>query len=101
MGAFGNALSGLSIYSAPLIPEISLGAITLSLALDLSHLATFISALIGGPIFGATTGLISGAVVAYEFGFSKGNVLTGFALPIGKAITGAVAGLLISKLNFF
>lgn len=100
MGAIGNVLSGLSIYSAPLIPSIPLGAISISLALDLSHLSTFISALIGGPIVGAATGFIGGAIASYEFGFSQGNIITGFGLPIGKAITGATAGLLISVFGF-
>ena len=97
MGAIGNVLSGLSIFSAPIIPSIPLGGTSISLALDLSHLSTFISALVGGPIIGAATGLIGGAVAAYQFGFSQGNLITGFGLPIGKAITGAVAGLLIYK----
>ena len=86
MGAVGNVLSGLSIFSAPLIPSIPLGAISVSLALDLSHLSTFVSALIGGPVVGAATGLIGGAVAAYQFGFSQGNLITGFGLPIGKAL---------------
>jgi len=101
MGAIGNVLSGLSIYSAPLIPSIPLGAVSISLALDLSHLSTFIAALIGGSSVGAATGFVGGAIAAYQFGFSQGNVITGFGLPIGKAITGATAGFLISKLGFF
>jgi LytS/YehU family sensor histidine kinase len=100
MGAIGNVLSGISIYTSPLIPSIPLGVIQISLALDLSHLATFIGALVGGPIIGAGTGFVGGAIAAYQFGFSQGNLITGFGLPIGKAITGVIAGLLISKFNF-
>ncbi len=100
MGAIGNVLSGISIYTSPIIPSIPLGVISISLALDMSHLATFISALVGGPIIGAATGFVGGAIAAYQFGFSQGNLITGFGLPIGKAITGIIAGLLISKFNF-
>lgn len=41
------------------------------------------------------TGLIGGLIAAYEFGFSKGNWVTGLTLPIGKAITGVVAGIIM------
>jgi hypothetical protein len=63
-------------------------------------LSTFIGALIGGSSVGAATGFVGGAIAAYQFGFSQGNMITGFGLPIGKAITGATAGFLISKLGF-
>jgi hypothetical protein len=97
LGALGNIMSGLSIYSAPLIPSIPFGAVSISLALDLSHLSTFIGALIGGPMTGTLTGFISGALAAYQFGFAQGNIVTGIALPIGKALTGLVAGLLMRR----
>ena len=84
LGALGNILSGLSIYSAPLIPAIPLGAISISLALDLSHLSTFIGALVGGPLAGTLTGFISGALAAYQFGFAQGNIITGIALPFER-----------------
>lgn len=100
MAAIGNVLSGISIYSAPLIPSIPFGAISISLAFDLSHISTFISAIIGGPIVGAATGFMGGAIAAYEFGFSKGNFITGFGLPVGKAITGAIAGWFMSDFSF-
>lgn len=35
LGALGNILSGSSIFSAPLIPSIPFGAVSVSLALDL------------------------------------------------------------------
>lgn len=38
-------------------------------------------------------------VAANIFGFSKGNLVTGFALPIGKALTGITAGLLMRALG--
>jgi len=95
MSALGNVLSFLSITVSPIIPSIPLGPITISLALDLSHVTTFIAALFGGPAVGGLTGMIGGLIAAYEFGFSQGNLITGFGLPIGKALTGVTAGLII------
>jgi len=99
MGALGNVLSGLSIWLAPFIPTISLGPYSISVALDLSHLTTFIAALYGGPTVGGLTGLIGGLVAANEFGFSKGNMVTGFAMPGGKALTGITAGFIMHALS--
>jgi len=99
MGALGNVLSGLSILLAPFIPAISLGPYSISVALDLSHLTTFIAALYGGPTVGGLTGLIGGLIAANEFGFSKGNLVTGFAMPVGKALTGITAGLVMQALR--
>lgn len=99
MAALGNVLSALSIQLSPIIPSIPVGPLNFSLALDLSHITTFIAALFGGPLVGGVTGLIGGAVAAFEFGFSKGNLVTGFGIPIGKALTGLAAGLLMSRLN--
>lgn len=99
MGALGNVLSGLSILLAPFIPSISLGPYSISVALDLSHLTTFIAALYGGPAVGGLTGLIGGLIAANEFGFSKGNLVTGFAMPVGKALTGITAGLVMQALR--
>jgi len=95
MGALGNVLSFISIKAAPLLPHIPLGPISVSVAIDLSHVATFIAALFGGPAVGGLTGLVGGAVAANEFGFSQGNIITGFGLPVGKAMTGFMAGLII------
>ena len=100
MAAMGNVLSLISIKMAPLVPNIPLGpGLTFSLALDLSHIATFIAALFGGPIVGGLTGMIGGMIAAFEFGFSQGNFLTGFGLPIGKALTGIAAGVLMKRLE--
>ena len=98
MAALGNALSFLSIQLTPLVPSIPLGPVTVSLALDLSHLSTFIAALFGGPVVGGLTGFLSGLVAAFEFGFSKGNVVTGIGLPVGKAMTGVAAGYVFRRL---
>jgi len=37
-------------------------------------------------------------VAAFEFGFSKGNVVTGIGLPVGKAMTGVAAGYVFRRL---
>jgi len=100
MAALGNVLSFISIQLAPIIPSIPLGPVTVSLALDLSHLTTFIAALFGGPLIGGMTGLIGGLVAAFEFGFSKGNLITGFGLPLGKALTGITAGFVMARIRF-
>lgn len=99
MGTLGNVISGLSILAAPFLPTVSLGPYSISIALDLSHITTFISALYGGPAIGGLTGVIGGLVAANEFGFSKGNIVTGFTLPLGKALTGIVAGLVMPALG--
>ena len=91
MAALGNVLSFLSMQLTQ-APNVSLGPVSVSLALDLSHLATFIASLFGGPLVGGLTGLVGGMVAAFEFGFSKGNFVTGFGLPLGKAMTGVAAG---------
>jgi len=98
MAALGNVLSFLSMQLAPIAPNIPLGPVSVSLALDLSHLATFIASLFGGPLVGGLTGLVGGLVAAFEFGFSKGNLVTGFGLPLGKAMTGVAAGYVFSWL---
>lgn len=99
MAALGNVLSFISIQLSPIIPSIPLGPVSVSLAIDISHLTTFIAALFGGSIIGGLTGAIGGLVAAFEFGFSKGNFITGFGLPIGKALTGITAGYLMKKWN--
>lgn len=97
MAALGNVLSFITINMAPLMPNFP--GTNISMALDLSHLSTFIASLYGGPIVGGLTGLIGGAVAAFEFGFSKGNMVAGIGLPIGKALTGIAAGILFKKLD--
>jgi hypothetical protein len=97
MAALGNVLSFITTQLAPIAPNIPLGPVSVSLALDLSHLTTFIAALFGGPMVGGITGAIGGMVAAFEFGFSKGNLITGFGLPLGKALTGVTAGILFKR----
>lgn len=97
MAALGNVLSFITTQLAPIAPNIPLGPVSVSLALDISHLTTFIAALLGGPVIGGITGAVGGMVAAFEFGFSKGNFVTGFGLPLGKALTGIAAGYLFKR----
>ena len=97
MAALGNVLSFITTQLAPIAPNIPLGPVSVSLALDISHLTTFIAALFGGPVIGGVTGAVGGVVAAFEFGFSKGNFVTGFGLPLGKALTGIAAGIIFKR----
>lgn len=97
MAALGNIFSMITTQIGGFAPNIPLGPVTVSLALDISHLTTFIAALFGGPIIGGITGAVGGLVAAFEFGFSKGNFVTGIGLPLGKALTGLSAGYLFRR----
>ena len=97
MAALGNVLSFITTQLAPIAPNLPLGPVSVSLALDISHLTTFIAALFGGPVIGGITGAVGGVVAAFEFGFSKGNLVTGFGLPLGKALTGIAAGYIFQR----
>lgn len=43
--------------------------------------------------------MVGGLIAAYEFGFSQGNLITTFGLPLGKAMTGIAAGLVMKTLD--
>ena len=91
MGGLGNALFLLS-QSLQLLPG---GQV----ALDLSHVATFISALYGGPLVGFIVGALVGLGPGLYFGSVAGAI--GLYLPImilGKALTGLTAGYLTKLL---
>jgi hypothetical protein len=45
--------------------------------------------------------MVGGLVAAYKFGFSQGNFITGFGLPLGKALTGITAGLIVRILGLW
>ncbi len=87
MAAVGTAVSILTIN------VIHLG-IT-QIALDLSHLGTFLVALPGGAILGAITGAIVGIYPGIAFGYIWGQLgIVGLiGLPAGKAMTGFISGL--------
>ena len=92
MASLGNVLSFITMQLTPIAPNIPLGPVSVSIALDISHLTTFIAAMYGGPVVGAITGAVGGLVAAFQFGFSQGNIVTGIGLPVGKALTGLAAG---------
>ncbi|MFB0569019.1 MAG: hypothetical protein ACETV0_05330 [Nitrososphaeria archaeon] len=91
IGALGNALGGLSIYLANTGP----------IGVDLSHLATFIAAVYGGPVIGFYAGALVGLFPGIYFGFIGGSLgfLGLLGLPLGKALTGLTAGWLVNALK--
>lgn len=97
MSAFGLLLSTISLNVAPWLGTVGQSGA----ALDLSHLATFIAAVFGGPYAGALVGFLSGIYAGYYFGYVMGTlgVLSLVGVPIGKALTGLTAGLLYKKLG--
>jgi hypothetical protein len=66
------------------------------IALDLSHIGTFIAAVYGGPLMGLITGVIVGIGPGLYFGYLGGSLgLLGLiGLPVGKAMTGLTVGYL-------
>jgi len=100
MTALGTLLSGITLNVAPILSAVSSGALA-GAALDFSHVATFIAAIFGGPYIGALVGFLSGVYAGYYFGYVIGSLglLSLIGVPIGKAITGFVAGFLYKKLK--
>ena len=90
MAALGNALfvASQTIFT------------TGQVALDLSHVATYIAAIYGGPILGAVVGALVGIGPAIYFGYVGGVLgpLGLFGLPVGKALTGLTTGFLSKTL---
>jgi len=97
MSALGLLLSAISLNIAPLLGAVGQGGA----ALDLSHIATFIAAIFGGPVVGAFVGFLSGIYAGYYFGYVMGSlgVLSLIGVPFGKALTGLTAGFLYKKLK--
>jgi len=93
MGALGNVLALLSMFIAPIHPQV---------ALDLSHLGTFIAAMYCGPGWGFVTGAIVALAPFYKFGIAGwyGPLIGSLIIP-GKAITGLSFGLLAKKIRPF
>jgi len=98
MSALGTLLSGITLHIAPISINVpgQGGA-----AFDLSHVATFIAAIFGGPYIGALTGFLSGIYAGYYFGYVIGSLglVSLIGVPVGKALTGLTAGLLYKKLK--
>lgn len=97
MSALGTVLSLISLNVAPLLSAVGQGGA----ALDLSHIATFVAAFFGGPYIGALVGFLSGIYAGYYFGYVLGTLglLSVIGVPIGKAMTGLLAGFLYRKLG--
>jgi len=98
MSALGTLLSGISLNIAPILRAVSGEG---GAALDLSHIATFIAAISGGPYVGAIVGFLSGIYSGYYFGYVMGSLglLSLIGIPIGKALTGLTVGFLYKKLR--
>jgi LytS/YehU family sensor histidine kinase len=97
MSALGILLSYISLNMTPVLSTVGQGGA----ALDLSHIATFIAAMFGGPYVGAIVGFTSGIYAGYYFGYILGTLglLSLIGLPLGKALTGLTAGFLYKKLK--
>jgi riboflavin transporter FmnP len=97
MSSLGTLLSGISISVAPFLTAAGMG----TAALDLSHIATFISAILGGPYVGASVGCLGSIYAAYYFGYVGGSfgLLSLVGLPLGKALTGLLAGFFYKRLK--
>jgi LytS/YehU family sensor histidine kinase len=97
MSALGLFLSAISLNIAPIFEVVGQGGA----ALDLSHIATFVTAIFGGPFLGTIVGFLGGIYAGYYFGYVKGQLglLSLIGVPFGKALTGFTAGLLYKKLR--
>lgn len=97
MSALGLTLSALSLNIAPILSSVGQGGA----ALDLSHIATFVAAIFGGPYVGALVGFIGGIYAGYYFGYVLGSLglLSLIGVPFGKALTGLTVGFLYNKLR--
>jgi LytS/YehU family sensor histidine kinase len=97
MSALGLLLSAISLNIAPIFSAVGLGGA----ALDLSHIATFIAAIFGGPLLGGIVGFVGGIYAGYYFGYVMGSLglLSLIGVPSGKALTGFMAGFLYRKLR--
>lgn len=93
MAALGTAVSIITINF------VHLGV--WQIALDLSHLGSFLVAIPGGPILGAITGALAGIYPGIAFGYIWGSLgIVGLiGLPAGKALAGFATGYVQLKLK--
>jgi len=83
MAALGNVLSFIPIG----LTRVG------QVGFDLSHIATFIAAIFGGPLVGCLVGFAGGFVAGFYFGpLGWLSWLGLIGLPIGKALTGLTTG---------
>lgn len=94
LGALGNVLGFSSLELLTLIhPQI---------ALDLSHIGTFLSAGMLGPIYGGLTGIIVSVSPYIRFGLQGAyGPLFGLLIFPGKALTGIFSSILMRKIRPF
>ncbi len=103
--AFVAIMSALGIILSMVSLNIGLVSILVpgqgAAALDLSHVATFVAAVFGGPYVGALVGFLSGIYAGYYFGYVVGGLglLSLLGVPFGKALTGLAAGVLYRRLG--
>ena len=89
-GALGNVLSLFSLTLGSISPEI---------AVDLSHIATFSAAFVGGPWCGGLSGALGAIAPFIRFTTGWLPVYVSALIFPGKAMTGVVWGLLIKRLR--
>ncbi|MFB0566964.1 MAG: ECF transporter S component [Candidatus Bathyarchaeia archaeon] len=83
MAALGNVLSFIPIG----LTQVG------QVGFDLSHIATFIAAIFGGPLVGCLVGFAGGVVAGIYFGPMGWLSWLGLiGIPIGKALTGLTTG---------
>ncbi len=83
MAALGNVLSFIPIG----LTRVG------QVGFDLSHIATFIAAIFGGPLVGCLVGFAGGFVAGIHFGpLGWLSWLGLIGLPLGKALTGLAVG---------
>lgn len=92
-GIFGNLLSFLSSLLTPLHPQVTF---------DFSHLATFITAIALGPLYGLIAGAVGAIYPYFHYAvFGIYGPFFGLAIIFGKAMTGFICGLLRNRMPVF
>ena len=92
-GILGNLLSFLSSLLTPMHPQISF---------DFSHLATFVTAIAFGPLYGIIAGAVGSIYPYFHYAvFGIYGPSFGLAIIFGKAMTGFICGLLRDKMPVF
>jgi hypothetical protein len=92
-GIFGNLLSFLSSLLTPLHPQVTF---------DFSHLATFVTAIALGPIYGLIAGAVGSIYPYFHYAvFGIYGPFFGLAIIFGKAMTGFICGLLRNRMPVF
>ncbi len=92
-GIFGSLLSFLSSLLTPLYPQVTF---------DFSHLATFVTAIALGPLYGLIAGAVGSIYPYFHYAvFGIYGPFFGLAIIFGKAMTGFICGLLRNRMPVF